>query len=46
VVQKRCPSNGERFFQSDDSFVSPRQLESAQDRLEREVRTSFGGWCG
>jgi hypothetical protein len=40
------PANVRRFFQAEESFVSPRQLESAQDRLEREARGSFGGWCG
>jgi hypothetical protein len=40
------PANVRRFFQAEESIVSPRQLESAQDRLEREVRASFGGWCG
>jgi hypothetical protein len=40
------PANVQRFFQTEDPFVSPRQLESAQDRLECERRTSFGGWCG
>ena len=40
------PANVRRFFQAEESFVSPRQLESAQDRLEREARTGFGGWAG
>ena len=40
------PANVRRFFQAEDPIVSPRQLESAQDRLEREERASFGGWCG
>ncbi len=40
------PANVRRFFQADDPFLPPRQLESAQDRLEREQRASFGGWPG
>jgi hypothetical protein len=40
------PANVRRFFQADDPFVSPRQLQSAQDRLERQARASFGGWAG
>jgi hypothetical protein len=40
------PANVQRFFQAEEPIVSPRQLESAQDRLEREQRTSFGGWTG
>jgi hypothetical protein len=40
------PANVRRFFQAEDPAVSPRQSESAQDRLERETRASFGGWCG
>jgi hypothetical protein len=37
------PANVRRFFQAEEPFVSPRQLESAQDRLEHEARASFGG---
>jgi len=40
------PANVQRFFQSEEPVVWPRQAESAQDRLEREARGSFGGWCG
>jgi hypothetical protein len=40
------PANVRRFFQAEEPIVSPRQSESAQDRLEREARVSFGGWCG
>ena len=40
------PVNVRRFFQAEEAIVSPRQLESAQDRLEREARASFGGWPG
>jgi len=39
-------ANVRRFFQYEEPIVSPRQLESAQERLEREERTSFGGWAG
>jgi len=39
------PTNVRRFFERDDP-VPWRQLESAQDRLEREARTGFGGWAG
>jgi hypothetical protein len=31
---------------AEESIVSPRQSESAQDRLELEARASFGGWPG
>jgi hypothetical protein len=34
------PANVRRFFQAEETFVSPRQLERAQDRLEREARAS------
>jgi hypothetical protein len=34
-----------RFFQYDEPIVSPRQLETAQDRAERQMREGFGGWC-
>ena len=40
------PANVRRFFQAEEPIVSRRQSESAQDRLEREARASFGGWCG
>jgi hypothetical protein len=40
------PANVPRFFQAENPFVSPRQLESAQNRLERQHRASFGGWPG
>ena len=40
------PANVRRFFQAEEPIVSPRQSKSAQDRLEREVRASFGGWFG
>jgi hypothetical protein len=40
------PANVQRFFQAEEPIVSPRQSESAQDRLEREARASFGGRCG
>ena len=40
------PANVRRFFQAEEPFVSPRRSESAQDRLEREARASFGGWAG
>jgi hypothetical protein len=40
------PANVRRFFQAEEPIVSPRQLESVPDRLEREVRASFGGWAG
>jgi len=39
------PANVRRFFQAEEP-APYRQLESAQDRLEREARSSFGGWCG
>jgi hypothetical protein len=32
------PANVRRFFQAEEPVVSPQQLESAQDRLEREAR--------
>jgi len=34
------------FFQAEEPTVSPQQWESDQDRLEREVRASLGGWPG
>jgi hypothetical protein len=37
-------ANVRRFFQAEEPIVSPRRSESAQDRLEREARASFGGW--
>jgi hypothetical protein len=40
------PANMRRFFQAEEPIVSPQQRESDQDRLEREARASFGGWCG
>jgi hypothetical protein len=40
------PANVRRFFQADESIVSPRQLETAQERAERQMREGFGGWCG
>jgi hypothetical protein len=40
------PANVRRFFQAEDPTVPPKQLESDQDRLEREARASFGGWVG
>ena len=40
------PANVRRFFEAEEPVVSPRQSESAQDRLEREARASFGGWPG
>src|SRR5215467_13118163 len=40
------PANVRRFFQAEEPSVSMRQLESAGDRLEREVRANFGGWPG
>ena len=40
------PPNVRRFFQAEEPIVSGRQSESAQDRLERQVRASFVGWCG
>jgi hypothetical protein len=38
------PANVRRFFQAEEPIVSPRQLECAQDRLEREARATFVGW--
>jgi len=38
------PPNVRRFFEHQDP-APYRQPESAQDRLEREARVSFGGWC-
>ena len=40
------PANVRKFFEAEEPIVSPRQSESAQDRLEREARASFGGWAG
>jgi hypothetical protein len=40
------PANVRRFFQAEEPFVSSRQLETAQERIEREARSGFGGWCG
>jgi hypothetical protein len=39
------PPNVRRFFEHEDP-APYRQLESAQERIEREARSSFGGWCG
>jgi hypothetical protein len=39
------PANVRRFFEHEDP-APYRQSESGQDRLEREARSSFGGWCG
>jgi hypothetical protein len=38
------PPNVRRFFEDEDP-APYRQPESGQDRLEREARASFGGWC-
>jgi hypothetical protein len=40
------PANVRRFFQHEEPINSPQQLESAQDRLEREARAGLGGWAG
>jgi hypothetical protein len=40
------PANVRRFFQYEEPIVSLQQLETAQDRAERQMREGFGGWCG
>jgi hypothetical protein len=40
------PPKVRAFFEHEEPVISSRQLESDQDRLEREERASFGGWCG
>jgi hypothetical protein len=40
------PPKVRAFFEYEEPVVSSRQLESDQDRLERQARTSFGGWPG
>jgi hypothetical protein len=39
------PANVRRFFQYEEPIVSPQQLETAQDRAQRQMREGFGGWC-
>ena len=41
-ARKTCAASSKPTSQ----FFSLRQSESAQDRLEREARASFGGWAG
>jgi tRNA/tmRNA/rRNA uracil-C5-methylase (TrmA/RlmC/RlmD family) len=39
------PPNVRRLFEHEDP-APYREAESGQERLEREARASFGGWCG
>jgi hypothetical protein len=34
-----------KFFEPEDP-VPPHRRESFEDRAERRLRESFGGWCG
>jgi hypothetical protein len=40
------PAKVRRFFEHEESVTSSRQCESIEERSERQLRTSFGGWCG
>ena len=41
------PPKVRAFFEREDSpYIPPHRRESDQDRVEREERTSFGGWPG
>ena len=40
------PANVQQFFLCEEPAVSTRQRESIQERSERQLRSSFGGWCG
>jgi hypothetical protein len=46
VAVSEMPTNVRAFFERDESIVSSRQLESNEERAERQKRESFGGWCG
>jgi hypothetical protein len=39
------PANVQRFFEYEEPTL-PRRLESLEDRDQRQMRASFGGWCG
>ena len=45
AVVEMMPPDVRRFFEHEDS-APYRQAESGQERVEREARASFGGWCG
>jgi hypothetical protein len=46
AVVETMPPSVQRFVRTEEQLVSLRQLESIQDRLEREARADFGGWAG
>jgi hypothetical protein len=40
------PAKVRAFFQHEERIVSSQQCESIEERSERQLRSSFGGWPG
>jgi hypothetical protein len=46
LAVQTMPSKVRRFFEYEEPVISSRQCESIEERSERQLRSSFGGWPG